>query len=121
VRTQTPCLALCFHRTAFLGIVTRFPMLREGLKRFMEHCTSVNLKALAIPLLQALPHTVLDSVAKSIVFCSLLPGEVLFSQGDKDDTAYILSQVGDCVAVCLFRGVTVAAVAVSSPAAPSHL
>jgi CRP-like cAMP-binding protein len=93
VRTLTPCLALCFHRSVFIGIVTRFPQLREGLKDFMEHCTSVNLKALAVPMLQQLPSTVLDALARRVVFLTVSHGEVLFTQGDKDDTAYILSQV----------------------------
>ena len=43
VRVTTPSLFLCYHRTAFLDLVSRYESIRAGLQQHVEGCTATSL------------------------------------------------------------------------------
>ena len=93
VRSVSPCLVLCYHKTVFLELMGSFPGVYEGLETFIEHCTVVNLKSLNLPLFQKVSDDRMDTLARNAVFRVLAPGEILYSKGDVDDNGFIVSQV----------------------------
>ena len=95
VRVESSCLVLCYHRRAFQSLVSRIDSMRAGLSQFVERCTASNLRL--FDLFTCLPDEHkdqwLETIASSLVFCTVNPGDVLYNAGDVQDTAFLISQV----------------------------
>ena len=110
VRVDSPCLALCFHRTAFHALVSRIESMRVALSRYVESCTPATLKQ--FDAFSCLPPELsqgrLDTLASQVLCCTLNPGESLFTPNDMQDSAFLISQVRVCHTITVLSTVHVA-------------